>query len=237
MTQLTEKLRTSRDLLFHGDGQLLYDAAAPHTQHTLIFDPPWDIAAEFEMRASDNVLAFCDGYRAGDIVRLFGPPTWVFAWDCVSSWYTPNRPLRRMKLCFWYGDVTQYKQKGYLFGDPCGKPRIVTNSRGSYLFTPDTGKMLSDVFSHPITSLHSSSGHEHSKPIDWITALIGNTVRDGDIVIDPFAGSGVTMQACRRLGVSWLGAELDEGRADAIAALVPPDERPKSLQATLFDDA
>ncbi len=187
---LTEKLRTSSEILFHGDGQELYDSVASYTRHTLIFDPPWDVATSFRMADSENVLAFCDGYRPGDIVRMFGPPAWVFAWDCVSSWYTPNRPLRRMKMCFWYGDVTRYKQKGYLYGEPCGNPRFVTNSRGRYLFTPDTGKMLSDVFSHPITSLHSKSGHEHSKPIDWITALIGNTVRDGDIVIDPFAGSG-----------------------------------------------
>ncbi len=237
MTALIEKLRTSSDLLFHGDGQSLYSSVASSTQHTLIFDPPWDIATEFNMRDSDNVLAFCDGFRAGDIVRLFGPPTWVFVWDCVSSWYTPNRPLRRMKMCFWYGDVTQYKQKGYLFGGPCGRPRIVTNSRGSYLFTPDTGKMLSDVFSHPITSLHSSSEHEHSKPIDWITALIGNTVRDGDIVIDPFAGSGVTLQACRRLNVNWLGSELVESRAEAIANLARPNDPPILRQASLFDDA
>jgi len=232
-----EKHRSNSELLFLGDGQYLYDAVAANTQHTLIFDPPWDIAAEFNMRNSDNVLAFCDGYRAGDIVRLFGPPTWVFVWDCVSSWYTPNRPLRRMKMCFWYGDITKYRQKGWLFGDPCGKPRIVTNSRGSYLFTPDSGKMLSDVFSSPITSLHSTSGHEHSKPIDWITALIGNTARDGDIVIDPFAGSGVTLQACRRLGVNWLGSDLDESRVDAIANLAHPDEPPKLLQASLFDGA
>lgn len=234
---LTEKKRTSSELLFHGDGQLLYDAVGKITQHTLIFDPPWNIASEFEMIDSDNVLAFCDGYRAGDIVRMFGAPTWVFAWDCISSWYTPNRPLRRMKLCFWYGDISQYKQKGYLFGGPCGKPRIVTNSRGSYLFTPDSGKMLSDVFSHPITSLHSQGAHEHSKPLDWITALIGNTARDGDIVIDPFAGSGVTMQACRKLGINWLGAELDECMADAIAALPAPDEPLKTFQGSLFDES
>lgn len=233
---LTEKKRTASELLFHGDGQELYNATASRTQHTLVFDPPWNIITEFDMGASDNILAFCDGFRAGDIVRMFGPPTWVFAWDCVSSWFTPNRPLRRMKMCFWYGDVAQYKQKGYLFGDPCGKPRMVTNSRGSYLFTPDAGKMLSDVYSHPITSLHSTSGHEHSKPLDWLTALIGNTIRDGDIIIDPFAGSGATLQACRKLGVNWLGCELDEGRADNIAQTPHPRNHPKYTQASLFDE-
>lgn len=237
MGYLTEEKRTSSELFFHGDGQLLYDAVANYTQHTLIFDPPWDIATEFEMRHSDSVLAFCDGYRAGDIVRLFGSPTWVFAWDCVSSWYTKNRPLRRMKLCFWFGDVSDYKQKGYLFGDPCGKPRIVTNSRGSYMFSPDTGKMLSDVFSQPITRLHSAERHKHSKPLDWITALIGNTVRDGDIVIDPFAGSGVTLQACRRLGINWLGSELDESMANNITQIDNREERARQLQGDFFSDA
>lgn len=232
---LTEKKKNESERLFHGDGQELYDLIAHNTQHTLIFDPPWDIAAEFNMAHSDNILAFCDGYRAGDIVRLFGAPSWVFSWDCVSSWYTPNRPLRRMKLCFWYGDVTKYNQKGYLFGGPCGKPRIVTNSRGSYLFTPDEGKMLSDVFSQPITSLHSSSGHEHSKPQDWITALIGNTRREGDIIIDPFAGSGATLQASRTLGLNWIGAELDEGRADIISALPHPGIVQSPVQASLFN--
>lgn len=231
---MIEKIRTSSEILYQGDGQLLYDKVARTTRHTLIFDPPWDIATEFRMRDSDNVLAFCDGYRAGDIVRLFGPPTWVFAWDCVTSWYTPNRPLRRMKMCFWYGDISSYRQKGYLYGDPCGKPRVVTNSRGSYLFTPDAGKMLSDVFSHPITSLHSAGGHEHSKPIDWLAALIGNTIRDGDVVIDPFAGSGASLQASRLIGVNWIGSELDEDKASAIAALGHPSSRKPSEQLHLF---
>lgn len=233
---MIEIKRTSSEILFHGDGQSLYDAVAHRTQHTLIFDPPWEMIGEFRMLSSDNVLAFCDGYRAGDIVRIFGPPTWVFVWDCVSSWYTPNRPLRRMKMCFWYGDISMYNQKGHLFGGPCGRPRFVTNSRGSYLFTPDSGKMLSDVFPSPITSLHSSSGHNHSKPLDWVTALIANTVRPGDIVIDPFAGSGVTLQSCRTIGVNWLGAEIDGHRVDSIKNLSQLHVPSNHDQKDMFED-
>lgn len=205
-------------VLHLADAQELYDTYAG-IPHTLIFDPPWEMAHQFTMGRSDNVLAFCDGYRAGDIVRIFGPPSWVFVWDCVSSWYTPNRPLRRMKMCLWFGDVEKYNQKGFLFGSPCGRPRIVTNSRGSYLFRPDTGKMLSDVYSEPITSLHSRSSHKHSKPLDWVTALIGNTTRNGDVIIDPFAGSGVTLAACRKLGVRWIGGDIDQSCIDSIIAM------------------
>lgn len=174
---------------------------------TLFFDPPWDRMMPMAPRAS--TLAFCDGQRASDVVRMFGPPTWVFAWDCVSSWYTPNRPLRRMKLCFWYGDVSAYNPDGAHYGD-AGEEREVFNSRGSYTFKPDPrGKHLSDLFSQPITKLHAESEHAHSKPIDWIRLLVGNCSA-GD-VFDPFLGSGTTLMACEQLGRRCRAIEIDPG--------------------------
>ena len=174
---------------------------------TLLFDPEWDSMPTMSARAS--TLAFCDGQRAADVIRLFGPPAWVFAWDCVSSWYTPNRPLRRMKLCLWYGDLATYNQDGAHYGD-AGKEREVFNSRGSYTFKPDPrGKHLSDVFSLPITKLHSESEHAHSKPLDWIRMLIGNC-SSGD-VFDPYLGSGTSLIACEQLGRTCVGIELDAG--------------------------
>lgn len=174
---------------------------------TLFFDPPWDAMPTTLPRAS--TLAFCDGQRAADVVRLFGAPTWVFAWDCVSSWYTPNRPLRRMKLCLWYGDLGTYNPDGAHYGD-AGQEREVFNSRGSYTFKPDPrGKHLSDVFSQPITKLHAESEHAHSKPTDWIRLLLGNC--SGGDVFDPFLGSGTTLIACEQLGRTCLAAEIDPG--------------------------
>lgn len=225
--------QSERETLFLGDGQELYNSLAIGTAHTLFFDPPWDIARSFDMGDSENILAFCDGYRAGDIIRLFGPPTWVFFWDCVSSWFTPNRPLRRGKICMWYGDINKYNPKGCLYGQPCGKPRMVTNSRGTYLFTPDEGKMLSDVFVKPITKLHQS-GHNHGKPVEWVSMLIANTIRPGDVLIDPFAGGGSSLVACRDLGVSWVGAEIDADTASAILNMESRTKSSRPKQQRLF---
>ena len=65
----------------------------------LVFDPPWDADLAFKKPtiASQvkNILSFTDGQRAFDAVTLFGAPTWLFGWDCVTSWYAPNRPLKR----------------------------------------------------------------------------------------------------------------------------------------------
>lgn len=177
---------------------------------TLIYDPPWEIELARVERAFGSVLAFCDGARARDVIERFGLPAWVFAWDCVSSWYTPNRPLRRMKNCFWFGDVTSYHFDGAHYGEP-GESKTVTNTRGSYDYNADPrGKHLSDVFSLPITQSHSdenATGHRHEKPLDWVRLLIGNC-SDG-IVYDPFAGSGTSIIACQQLGRTCYALEIE----------------------------
>ena len=170
----------------------------------VIFDPEWDDMPP--AIASESVLAFCDGATVGKITERYGDPTWVFAWDCVSSWYTPNRPLRRMKLCAWYGNVKDYDAHAWHYGEP-GEERVVSNTRGSYKHTPDPrGKQLSDVFSAPITREHAEAEHSHSKPIDWICMLIGNCTK-GDIY-DPFLGSGTTIVAAQNLGRKAYGIEI-----------------------------
>jgi len=172
---------------------------------TLFFDPPWDAMKSTEQR--NNVLAFADGQRLHDVVNIFGAPNWMFVWDCVSSWYTPNRPLRRMKLCAFYGEIENYNSDGSHYGD-AGEQREVFNSRGSYTFKPDPrGKHLSDVFSAPITKLHSDSEHSHSKPMDWIRMLIANCTT-GD-VYDPYAGSGTCLMACEQLKRKCRAVEID----------------------------
>lgn len=180
---------------------------------TLIFDPPWDIEVN-PMCGYESVLVFTDGRRAGDAIRLYGPPTWLFTWDCVSCWYTPNRPLQRAKYCLWYGAIELYNFDGWHYGD-AGEARTVWNTRGTYRFTPDPrGKHLADVFSQPITKLHADSEHAHSKPIDWIALLLANCTR-GDL-FDPFLGSGTTLIAAERIGRRCYGIEIEPRYCDVI---------------------
>lgn len=188
----------------------------PPAADCLIFDPPWDVPAALQKPQGnyESILAFTDGRRIGDVVSLFGAPTWLFTWDCVSSWYTPNRPLQRGKHCLWYGDVEKYNSDGSHYGDS-GDTRTVSNTRGSYKFVPDPrGKHLSDVFSHPITKLHSESEHSHSKPVDWMRMILGNTSTGS--VYDPFLGSGTTLIASEQLNRSCYGVEINPQYVDLV---------------------
>lgn len=54
-------------------------------------------------------------------------------------------------------------------------------------------------------------GHPTIKPLDITEKIIRNSTRDGQLVLDPFMGSGTTGVACLNTGRNFIGIELDEG--------------------------
>ena len=54
-------------------------------------------------------------------------------------------------------------------------------------------------------------GHPTAKPVELFELFGMVSSREGDIVFDPFLGSGTTMVACERLGRRCRGIELDPG--------------------------
>lgn len=184
---------------------------------SVLFDPPWDAGIEIsQFPGYPSTFAFSDMQRVSDIIACRNKDLrWLFVWDCVSSWYTPNRPLKRGKCCLWYAsNEIQYNFEGAHYGEPL-TARTVTNSRGSYEFSGDErGKHLSDVFSTPITKLHSESEHSHSKPIDWVKMIVANC-STGD-VFDPFIGSGTSIIVGEHIERTVYGFELSPDYCEVI---------------------
>jgi site-specific DNA-methyltransferase (adenine-specific) len=52
--------------------------------------------------------------------------------------------------------------------------------------------------------------HPHQKPIDLLMKMIDHSSKEGDLVFDPFCGSGSTCLAAQNKGRKWLGIEQDE---------------------------
>jgi len=57
---------------------------------------------------------------------------------------------------------------------------------------------------------HNKLNHPHEKPLDLLKKMIEHSSAKGDVVLDPFAGSGSTCKACEELGRKWIGIELDD---------------------------
>ena len=52
--------------------------------------------------------------------------------------------------------------------------------------------------------------HPTQKPVNLLKQLIGIFTDEGDVVIDPVAGSGATLRACMELGRTCYGFEIDK---------------------------
>jgi DNA modification methylase len=63
-----------------------------------------------------------------------------------------------------------------------------------------------------------SEDHPTMKPVGLLEPMISHSSRRGEIVFDPFSGSGSTLVACERLGRRCFAVELDPRYCDVIRA-------------------
>ncbi len=71
---------------------------------------------------------------------------------------------------------------------------------------PDRGLMDIQRFKWATTK---PTGHPAEKPVALIEWLIGICTKPGDVVVDLFAGSGTTAEACIKSGRNFIGSEID----------------------------
>lgn len=66
-----------------------------------------------------------------------------------------------------------------------------------------------DVLSHAKLR-YSQCSHPTEKPVPLLRRLVRSVTRPGDTILDPFAGSGSTGEACLLEGRNFRGCEIDE---------------------------
>ena len=70
-----------------------------------------------------------------------------------------------------------------------------------------------DLLNFPNKKLKGEDGknlHDTEKPVELIKVLIDNSSKENDVVLEPFAGIGSTLIACKELNRQYIGFELDE---------------------------
>lgn len=69
---------------------------------------------------------------------------------------------------------------------------------------------IPDVLDFPYTG---NKLHPTQKPVEALRPLIEAFTKPGELVLDPFCGSGSTLAAAQQLGRDWTGIELDGNHA------------------------
>ncbi|MDE6456451.1 MAG: hypothetical protein K2L38_11245 [Dysosmobacter sp.] len=83
---------------------------------------------------------------------------------------------------------------------------IIFAVKGRYSFP---GHRPKDMVTFPKLS-SSQMVHPTEKPVGLLASLITSVTKPGDLILDPFAGSGSTLVAARKTGRRYIGMELDE---------------------------
>lgn len=75
----------------------------------------------------------------------------------------------------------------------------------------DTSKKMANVIEGINQDIPSNKWqHPTQKPVELMELLIKNHTKEGDMVLDPFAGSGSTLEAAKKLNRKYIGIELED---------------------------
>lgn len=79
--------------------------------------------------------------------------------------------------------------------------------------------------------------HEVEKPVELMSKLIRNSSQPGQVVLDPFCGSGSALEAARRLGRRSIGIDIDEKYCEVTARRMEQISEFSNTRAALHDPA
>ncbi len=195
----------------------------------VLTDPPYgvtqnkqDIPVELDILfeiARGQIIFSQQPFTTDVISQHRGEFKYDLVWDKVltSGFLNANRmPLRRHELILVFGDVVYHPQK--IIGKKShsmGKPKEYKNDNyGEHGFVDNTDKL--GLMKHPSSIVafrkpHPSIAlHRTEKPIELISYLVKTFSDEGNLILDPFLGSGTTAYCAKKLNRKCIGIEIEE---------------------------
>jgi len=112
----------------------------------------------------------------------------------------------------YYFDVEAVKLKKKViapYRDDSGKPKDWSEEeRGNFRLTHPSN-LWTDL-SVPFWSMPENTNHPTQKPEKLVAKIILASSRKGDVILDPFLGSGTTSVVAKKLGRLYVGIEMDK---------------------------
>lgn len=208
--------------IYHADCRDL-DLTVPYA--VTITDPPYGSS----YYSSDRDAFTADLVRrwiANGKLAVFGWPE-ALAALCVAiertpdewvCWHPTNARMRGMNLHGLWRESEHIAVFGHGEWGRLRQPRVVTTTpmpqRGTRIKDATGDVRMGDVWSEPSPNLNPRQYHRrhhpNEKPVAVMERLILSLTEPGQVVIDPFMGSGTTLLAARNLGRKAIGVDVAE---------------------------
>lgn len=178
-----------------------------------------DNARDAQAAIEDLLKLFADKMAAGGAVALFRPgaaldPAWLSSAIEANGW-----------TCAWALAWNKHKAKPGRADAPYGiaSERLLILSRRDQKLTAHDDSPRDDVLDFKPVQPHYADvepHHQHEKPLDLMRHLIGKHTHEGEVVVEPFGGTGPACQAAVELNRHWLYCETAKENFDAAMARI-----------------
>ena len=151
----------------------------------IITDPPYDFNHYNKIFFYDEFARICRGATI-----VFSPPEnqWILPADQYLFWMKPISTKNTSK------SYSRFMEIIYVYG------------RGAW----NSGRHWSQYTNIFTDLVDNSKIHPFRKPPSLIKRLLLNHSNEGDLVLDPFMGSGVTVLSCLENDRDYIGIEKDK---------------------------
>lgn len=208
--------------IYHGDCMEVLPALAASPVDLVLTDPPYGVSYVSNYRVAGHPMrAPIANDESLDVVAK----AWPLAMDCLANdrhWYAFASPRKigeaggiysgfRHILAWDKGDMGTVGDLACGFGEAW--EAIFYGMKGR---RPLFGKRPRTVLRYD-WSARWDPVHPTVKPVDLLVRLIGHSTDVGEIVLDPFMGSGTTLRAAKDSGRRAIGIEIEERYCEAAA--------------------
>lgn len=254
--------------IIQGDALELFKNIKYESIDLIIADPPYNLGKNYgnnhDLKGFEEYLSFSSKWL-NEAYRVLKPTGTIYVFMGVRFisylYQIMDRDLRmhfNSWIC-WHYTQGMGRKKGF---SPRHDDILMFTKTAKYKFNLDAvrvpqkyyrarnnmrGANPGDVwkFSHVHYSNPNRQNHPTQKPEGLIERMVLASSNEGDVVLDPFAGSGTTLRVCQQLNRSCIGFELNPDYVKMIEVrLNQPfhgfdsiDERMERVPLDLRDDS
>jgi len=225
--------------IIHGDCIELFKSIPDNSIDVTFADPPFNLKKGYnsykDRLAIEQYLEWCQLWML-EMVRVTKPsgsifvhniPKWLIHYAAFLNtnatfkhwiaWDAPTAPMGKSLQPNHYGILYYAKDKPtfYELRYPHKRARktnvLLKDYGGKKHLVHPFGPLVSDVWSDIHRLKHNKYRDEHpcQLPVHLLERIILMASDEGDIILDPFTGTGTTLIAAKRLGRNYIGFELD----------------------------
>jgi DNA modification methylase len=188
-------------VLYHADNRDVLPLIEPTAVSMVLTDPPYNLDINYESH-QDNMPI--DEYKR-----------WCEQWFTMIRKITGNiiMTVGKNNMAMWYGIATPRDTAPWIHKNGVSGGRISNLSLWEpILFYGEFDRTVraSDLFEYNLERQESGDKHPCPKQIKLWSDIVKHYTTEGQIILDPFAGTGTTLKAAKRLRRRAIGIEIEE---------------------------